>query len=134
MTCTAYAPRTVQHIILLTACLILQWLRLLLVHTHAQHNSCPITYHSSTHTCCKQIMVVPSVGMLLGACDRGRSASSMAIAGLRMQGATVLLGWLHRRINQPNMVAEHAKLSQTLVPLLCSCSFMSVRSCLKPST
>ena len=77
---------------------------------------------------------MPSVGMLLGACDRGRSASSMAIAGLRMQGATALLGWLHRGINQPSMVAEHAKLSQPAVPLLCSFSFMSVRSCLKPST
>ena len=134
MTCTAYAPRTLQNIILLTACLILQWLRLLLVHTHSQHNSCPIIYHSNTHTCCKQIMVVPSVGMLLGACDRGRSASSMAIAGLRMQVATALLGCLHRGIDQPCMGIEHAKLLQTLVPLLCSCSFMSVRSCLKPST
>ena len=133
MTCTAYAPQTLQHI-LLTACLILQWLRLLLVHTYSQHKSCPIIYHSSTHTCCKQIMVVPSVGMLLGACDRGCSAISMAIAGLRMQGATALLGCLHRGIDQPSMGAEHAKLSQTLVPLLCSCSFMSVRSCLKPST
>ena len=57
------------------------------MHTHLQHNSSLIVYHSSMHTCCKQIMVVPSVGMLLGACDRGRSAISMAISGLGMQVA-----------------------------------------------
>ena len=83
------------------------------MHRHSQHNYFPIVYHSSTHTCCKQIMVVPSVGMLLGACDRGRSASSMANAGLRMQGATALLGCLHLGIDQPSMGAEHAKLLQT---------------------